>query len=324
MTVHLSRLNWGFFFVVLGGVALAFELGVIDPSLAGQLVALWPVLLIALGFGIILNFSPARIFGGLVVAATFGVVAGALIAGGGHGLSAVCAGSGNQADALLTRGGPFPPGGRVVLELSCADLTWDRQAGTEWAVQAQQGNGPAPVIEQTGDVLQLRTADGVTISNPRRSWHVSLPQVALGDVVATTNATQASIALGGGAIGSFSGTFNASDARLDLGAADMSSAPLSLTLNASSATLLLPVGGDAVPSDVTLNASSLTICAAPAFGLRIASDNTLSSDNFNAVGLERVGDGWQTPGYDTSATRMQLAISANVSSMTLDRTGACP
>jgi hypothetical protein len=129
--------------------------------------------------------------------------------------------------------------------------------------------------------------------------------------------------LGGGPLLLFGGTFNASDARVDLATADMTHGPANLTLNASSATLLLPTGGTGAASTVTLNASSLTLCIAPQLGLRIGYDDTLSSDNFAAAGLERAGDNWQTPGYDSAATRMELHLSANVSSTTLDRSGGC-
>ena len=321
MTINRSRLNWGLFLIVLGAVPLAVEVGLIDKSLTGQLVTLWPVVLIALGIGLMLRLGPAHTAGGLLVAGTFGLILGALIAGGAPSLAGSCAGNVNAAEPSISRSGELSPTGTVALELSCVELTIDRQAGTQWLVQAQQGSGAAPVIEQVGDRLELRTTDRFFTGNSRRAWHVTLPS-ALGAVSLTTNAARGSIDLGGGSLDSFSATLNASDADLDLSALEVVGGGFaaSTTLNASSATVRLPASGS---WSLTANASSLKMCVAPQTALRIAYGGTLSSDNFASAGLERVGGAWQTPGFDSAATRLDVDFSANVSSTNLDRSGGC-
>jgi len=105
VNANRSRLNWGVFLIVLGAIPLAVEVGLIDRTVTGQVVGLWPIVLIALGIGIMLRFGPAHFAGGLLVAATFGLIGGALIAGGSPGLSGTCVGSVKPSDPSVTRSG---------------------------------------------------------------------------------------------------------------------------------------------------------------------------------------------------------------------------
>lgn len=136
----------------------------------------------------------------------------------------------------------------------------------------------------------------------------------------TLNASNAVVGLGGGPLESLDGTFNASDARLDVASAsDLRN--LNLTFNAASGTLSLPAVS--MSGNMTLNASSLTICAAPEAGVRIVHSATLSSDNFGELGLTQSGDAWQTADYGSAAQNIDLNVSSNVSSITPSRAGGC-
>lgn len=55
--MHLDRrfLNWGVFFIVLGGVPLAVQQGLLDRDLAARAWLLWPLLIIAAGVGLLLR-----------------------------------------------------------------------------------------------------------------------------------------------------------------------------------------------------------------------------------------------------------------------------
>ena len=61
----------------------------------------------------------------------------------------------------------------------------------------------------------------------------------------------------------------------------------------------------------------------PTVGLRIDYSDTLSSHNFAEAGLVKANDAWQTPDYAAAADRIDLRLSANVSSVNLDRSGDC-
>ena len=87
MRVNRSLLNWGVFLIALGGVPLAVQQGWADTSIAGDLWRLWPLILVGIGLGLIMRWTPLAWFGGAIVAGTFGLIFGALIAGGFSGIS---------------------------------------------------------------------------------------------------------------------------------------------------------------------------------------------------------------------------------------------
>ena len=72
---------------------------------------------------------------------------------------------------------------------------------------------------------------------------------------------------------------------------------------------------------MTLNASSLTMCLPADAQARIELESTLASDDLGSTGLTSVGDGWQTEGFDTAASRIDLSITSTVSSLTARASG---
>jgi hypothetical protein len=74
---------------------------------------------------------------------------------------------------------------------------------------------------------------------------------------------------------------------------------------------------------MTLNASSLTLCLPAAAQARFELESTLASDDFGGSGLTSIGDGWQTDGFDTAASRIDLSITSTVSSVSVDRPEVC-
>jgi hypothetical protein len=331
--VSRNLLNWGVFFIVLGAIPLAVQAGLLETAVAQQLLRLWPLILIGIGIGLLLRFTPVAALGGVIVAATAGMLAGAVLASGVTGFGdfagfgAGCADTGTSAGgALATQSGTFA-GERVSveMELTCVGLTVERRAGSEWSVEATHAEGRQPRIEPGSDSLRLASDAGRVFvpfaDDGRRTWQVSLPQAAALSTSITLNASNARIDLGGGSLEALNGTFNASDARLDAGTAtDLQS--VGLTWNAASGTLSLPAAS--LAGSMTLNASSVTLCVPPDVGLRLDHQATLSSDNFDELGLSRTAGAWQTADYDAAAQRIELRISSNVSSVELARAGGCP
>jgi hypothetical protein len=303
-------------------VQLAVVLIVIDLATASALLRLWPLILVGLGIGLVLRFSRGQALGGLIVAATFGLLGGVFLAGGVPFASGACAG-GEPSGATQSRNGTAGATFELNAELTCGDMTIDRAPGGAWSVDVQAGD-QTPTIDAAGTSLTLHSVTGGGfLLNPREreSWHVLLPGATELTTNLTVSASTVRANLGNGAVRALSATFNAADATLDFTGATANALSLSGTLNASSVSLILPAAS--VDGSLTINAGSLDICAAPDLGLRVTYDGTLSSNNFSAAGLAQTGKTWQSANYVNAATTADLHISANVSSVTLNPTGGC-
>ncbi len=328
MRINRSLLNWGVFLIALGGVPLAVQQGLADESIAGDLWRLWPLILVGIGLGLIMRWTPLAWVGGALVAGTFGLIFGALIAGGFSGISNTCIGVGN-ADTVTTQDGDLasPTDFAVDLELSCGSLQLDRASDASWDVIATHDESEVPTIEGTQTDLRLRQAEGeggffALAQQVRDEWQVQVPATAALSLDATLNAADASVDLGTGPVATVSATLNASDADFDLGSVTTPQpARLGLTMNASSSSVVLPAGS--LQGDITLNASSLELCIPEGAEARLRVDATLASDDLGSSGLIQDGDGWQTPGYPTAAIRIDLRITSTFSSLSVERPEVC-
>jgi hypothetical protein len=327
MRIDRSLLNWGVFLVALGGVPLAVQRGWADAGIAGEMWRLWPLILVGIGLGLILRWTPVAWLGGAIVAATFGLVFGALIAGGVQGVSSACVGIGGGQAVTTQKSGPASDGSfDLQLELTCGDLGVKRAETAEWTVVAEHGPDDVPAIEATESSLQIDQGGGdalfVLSQQTRSEWQVGLPSAAAISLGMTLNAAAGSADLGSGPVARVDGTFNASDLDLDLSSATTPQpAAISATFNASNGRLSLPAGS--MTGNVTLNASTLEICLPAAAEARFELESTLASDDLSSSGLTRVGDSWQTAGFDTAPSRIDLSITSTVSSVSIERPEVC-
>jgi hypothetical protein len=328
MRINRSLLNWGVFLIALGGVPLAVQRGWAEASIAGDLWRLWPLILVGIGLGLVLRWTPVAWLGGAIVAATFGLVLGALVAGGVQGVSSACVGLGGGEVVSTQKSGPASGSTfDLSLELSCGEATVTRGAAGQWTLQAEHGPEEAPVVEASATGLSLRQASEdaffVLSQQARSEWRVDLPSEPVLDVSMTLNAADGTLDLGAGPVARVSGTFNASDIGLDLGSMTTPQpANLSMTFNAASGQLSLPAGS--ITGSMTLNASSLEVCLPAEAEARFEVESTLASDDLSGSGLVQVGDGWQTPGFDTAPSHVDLSITSTVSSISLVRPEVCP
>jgi hypothetical protein len=317
--VRRGFLNWGIFLVCLGAVPLAVQLNVIDRDVATSLLRLWPLILIGIGLGIMLRFSRAAALGGIVVAATFGILIGVFFAAGFPSFSGACTGDSNGTP--ITRTGAVTGSLELNVELTCGEMTVGRAPGGTWSVDVAAGN-ETPTIESTTSLLRLRSVTHARWpfgSDTRETWHVTVPtEMSLSGNI-TVNAAKIVATLGQGPVGAINVTYNAADGRLDLAGA--SSATLNGTLNASTIGLTLPSGS--FNGNITINASTLNVCSAADTGLRITYDDTLSSQNFASMGLTQSGKTWQSANYSTATAHAEIHISANVSTTNLNPAGGC-
>ena len=321
MHVDSRFLGWGVFFIVLGAVPLAVKQGLIDPDTISGSWRLWPLILIGVGVGLILRRTPAHFLGGLIVAATLGLLFGSLLAGGTSGSPGFGCGSGRSGVALQPVSGGFGTDASVELEMSCGDLTVEPVAGSTWSLIASTPGGRNPIAVSAPDRLEVRS-EGHTWLGPfgddnGESWRLSLPTGPTLDLQATLNAGFARLGLAGTHLQALSMTTNAGRTTIDLSGATVGS--LSYTLNAGQTRIQLP--STPMSGSATVNAGDLGFCVVPGTGLQIDSTSTLASNNFAERGLVQNGSTWTTPGL--ASVQIHLSLSANAGSIKLDPEGGC-
>ena len=344
MHINRSLLNWGVFLIALGGIPLAVDQGWIDSDIAADLGQLWPLILVGIGLGLILRWTPFAWFGGALVAATFGIIFGAAIVSVPDDdiatlqgiIPAIAVGACGSGDAGPASTGEGGPANADVFELdatlSCGELAVGRAAGADWSVDAAHATDDAPVIDESdldGATAQLGLSqrggnDLVFLGSQAQSdWRVGVPRDATLSVGLTLNAARGDIDAGAGPLARLNGTLNASDAVIDLAdAATPQRADVNLTLNASDVTLLLPDGD--LDANLTLNASSLAVCVPQGAPLQVEIGQVLSSDDLSSSGLEEGNPTiWRTPDFSFAGDHILLSVSSTVSSLSIERPETC-
>ena len=178
MTIRRGFLNWGVFLICLGTVPLAIQLGLLDADVAAELLRLWPLILIGIGLGLLLRLTPYAAIGGLVVAATFGVLLGTLLGGGVPG-----------AVRRVPEGRPAGRRSRATARsaalISASESRSPARRSMSRASRARPGHvdvaagDEQPTIDATVDELNLRSDTaagwGPFGGDSRERWNVSLP-----------------------------------------------------------------------------------------------------------------------------------------------------
>lgn len=325
--MHIDRrfLNWGVFFILLGLVPLAIQLRWLEADAVIGWWRLWPLLLVGAGIGLVLRRTPLSFAGGLLVAATFGLMLGGALAGGGTGDFGFACGPGTATTPFATQGGTFGSNASVSLEVNCGELATGTSPGAGWTLSGTAPDGRGPAIEASADRLEVRQARRAWFgpfdpAGGRETWTLTLPTDPMLALSATLNAGSARYDLTGARLSSMSMTVNAGSVTADLSGATVDS--MSATLNAGSMKVGLPAVS--ASGSFTVNAGSLGFCVAPGAGLRISTnDSFLASNNFAERGLTKSGSTWTTPGFDAAATKIELSATANVGRIELDPEGGC-
>ncbi len=321
MELDRRFLNWGVFFIVLGAVPLAVHANLITRDVLDGAWRLWPLILVGLGLGILLRQTPAAIAGGLVVAATFGLVFGAGLAAGPD-VVVGCGGTPGSG-AAVDQQGTFGSSADVQIELGCGALDVTTQSGTGWSLHATNSRNQGPELSSSGSNLTLRSNrhnDFPFFDSGRDDWQLALPSSSNLGVSVDLNAAKGTLDFGAAHLNGLSVTVNAGDARADLSSA--STDGLSVTVNAGNASLALPDEADTNGS-LTVNAGSLNICAPAGLGLQLNTSQGLAGTNFDSAGLIKSGNTWTSPGYDAAPHKANLSITVNLGSATLNPSGGC-
>jgi hypothetical protein len=317
MAIHRARLYWGVFFIVLGGVPLAYNQGAVAMDTVEQLWRFWPVILIGIGLAIVLSRTPASIVGGLVVAASLGLVFGSLLAVGPE----IGCGPDKGPSHTFVRSGTFDGSSPSVhLDLQCGTAQVTASSDDRWQIDASI-RGEDPGVIATSNSLTIRQGDrhGWFFNRSYDLWDILLPS-GMGSLSASVSAGEASFDLAGATIPNASFSLSAGSMTVDLSAASVDN----LTVDSSvGSTSLILDGSSSISVRIENSIGSTEICAPSSLELRIRYTGSLASENFSSAGLAHVNGAWETLGYDTAAHRADLTIDNSVGSVTLNPAGGC-
>ena len=324
--IHRDLAGWGVFFVVAGAVPLAVQLALVPSTVLDRWWSFWPLLLVGIGLGLVLTRTSLEMLGGLIVSGTLGLMAAGIVTSGFGGLgdlpSGVC-GPGDSGTPFEPRSGRFDGAASVEIELDCGTLQVGTTSEGTWTVDGVDENGRGPQVNADSQTLEIAPPDGGvgTFLGERDRWVVRLPTANRLDLRLRVNAGSATANLDGARLGLADVELNAGQATVDLRASTEVD-ELDIGLNAGTLGLYLP--SVSTTGSVEANAGSIRMCAPEGVALRLRTDDSvLSSYDFGSSGLVQAGDAWETPGYDTAVTRIELRIQANAGSIPLDPEEGC-
>jgi hypothetical protein len=327
MSVDRRLVNLGVFLLILGAIPLAVSQGWIGRDAISHAWELWPLILIGIGIGLILRRTPIHFLGGMLVAATFGTMFGALLAGG---LSLGALGCGNAAAAgdpsILDQHGTFTgTPTTVVLNATCTSLAVVPASGAGWGVTVNGTPGAQPTLDQAADRLEVRSLDrtvSIPFSAGRRSrWNVSLGTDGAYAIDLTLNAGEVNLDLAGVHVDSLNAQGNAvGNSRLLLH--DATVGRLDVQINLGDLKIDLPATSS-LTGQIQANLGSVALCADRGTGLRLHDTGAVTSDNFAAAGLIHSGSTWESPGIATATHVVDLGLEGAAASFKLNPSEGC-
>jgi hypothetical protein len=324
--MHIDRrlLGWGAFFILVGGIPLAVRGGVLDEGLVSRWPALWPVLLIGWGLGLLLRRTPVDWLGGAVSAIVFGIMGGGALATGFGGVP-VMSGCGGDASGttFAAQQGTFTGAGQLNVEFNCGTLLIGAVDGADWNVSGSASAGRAPSVATSGSTVSIESAGGGAFFEDlgESNWKVSVPRAPELGLGVTLNAGEGTADLAGATISSVSLTVNAGSFSMDLAGATRVG-DVNATVNAGNATVSLPAGGRS--ANLSLNAGNLDVCVPAGAALRVRWSGTLGANDLDDSGLVMVDDNtWTSAGFVDSQPHLELHVTANAGSFGMSIGGTC-
>jgi hypothetical protein len=318
--MHVDRrlLGWAVFFIVAGAIPLAVQAGVISAAAIDQWWSYWPLILIGIGLGLLLRRTVLDGLGGLIIAATFGLMVGGALAGGlvpfgGMG-SGICGGAGGT--AFEPRSGDLGERARVGLKVDCGNLAVTTAPGATWTVSGTDDDGTGPHLESSPRRLEARSDDAPGMFLGRTDLHVALPTQPSIDLELDVNAGTMRVDLAGATIEDVDLELNAGDATFDLGDV-VAIDSIAVDINAGSVLVLLPA--HSLRGAIEVNAGSIDLCAPDGVALRLDTGaSVLASHDYDDAGLVENDGVWETPGYASAPIQISLRTEARAGSFSLD------
>lgn len=326
MRINRGFLAWGVFLLLVGAVPLAVRAGYLTDDQIRNVGSLWPLILIGIGVGILLARTRFAFLGGLLVAATFGLIVGGLLAGGVDGIGVSACGPGSGTTAFPTREGPLTgTSASIDINLNCGQVNVSTGSGNSWRVEGEDRDGTGPNLNADNDSLSVRSRDSdrgpLGALSDREIWRITLPDAVRLDLNMELNAGSSTIDLGGASVEALELNLNAGSAVLDLGSLHELGG-LQVGLNAGSLNLTLP--NQSFSGSIEANAGSVNLCVPPGAALKLnTAESIVASYDYEDHGLVKDGSTWRTPGFDTAAVRIELDTRANAGSFSLDPEDGC-
>jgi hypothetical protein len=318
MRVAKGRLNWGVFFILLGAVPLAYHQGVVTQSQIGDAWRLWPLVVVGIGVGFILSRTPAYFVGGMIVAATLGLMFGSLFAVGPN------VGCGHHGGTVtnVSQSGVFDGPASVELNLQCgtADITTSTDA--QWHVDASNAAGHNAGISSSANSVTVETDKSGTdwFNRGDDTWKIALPQQSQLDLRANMDLGDAAYSLNGATLTSATFNMNLGTLHVDLSGAHVGT----LTVSASLGSAWVQLDGSSdLTGDIKTSLGSFKLCVPSELGLQIKTTDSLSSTDLGHLGMYRVGDYWETPNFQTATHKATLTIDTSLGSFELQSSGGC-
>jgi hypothetical protein len=264
--------------------------------------------------------------GGLIVSATLGLFAAGILTGGFGGIgefpSTVC-GPGSAGTAFPSSSGQFETDAEVRVEVACGTLEIRTTEGDTWTVEGVDESGVGPSVQADSESLEVTPPDGDVgrFLGERDRWVVRLPTAHRLDLHLTVDAGEAVADLVRARLGIVEVELNAGTATVNLADA-IEVDGIDVGVNAGTLGMYLPAVS--TTGSIQANAGSIRLCAPEGVALRLETGSSvLSSQDFESAGLVQNGDAWETPGYDTAVTRIELQTQANAGSFSLNPPEGC-
>lgn len=322
MRVHRGLLFWGLALITAGAIAFALQEGYLDRDTMAGAWRLWPLILVAIGFSLIVSRTSVAVLGTVVAGLVIGGIVGTVI-GVGPGIWGSC-GSGPAVGDLAQQSGSFT-GSSASLDwrLNCGrvDVTVT-SAPDGWSVAAGSTASGQPTVASGDATLRIDSAsdNGNVFSDRGDRWNVTLPATTTYGATIHANAGKLNLDLSGAAFTSLDLQPNAADLHLLLDDASISG--FDLEMNLASASLTANTGTD-LSGSIRVNLGSINLCAPSGLAMSITSSGSLFTTNLGGQGLVHSGDTWESAGYASATHRITLNVHGNLASFTLNPSGGC-
>lgn len=325
MHIRRSFLGWGVFLILAGAIPLAVRAGYISNDDLSRYWSLWPLILIGIGVGLILSRTSFDFVGGLIVAATVGIIVGGLLSAGVSGFSGGSCGSSAGTTGFAPRDGTLASTAEISIRLDCGEMTVGVAQGTDWHLEGSDADGLGPKVDADASSLDIQSRHEGGTSwlgfGDRETWRLTLPAAPTLGLDLQVNAGSGTLDLTGARFAEVGLEMNAGSAVLDLG--DVAAiSTIDIRLNAGSLGVTLP--NLSLTGSIHANAGSAKICVPPGAGVRLhTGESIIASYDYAGHGLVQDGSTWTTPGFDSAPVRIDLETKANAGSFTLNPEAGC-
>jgi len=298
-----SKVFWGFLLVLVGGLFLLSNLGVLDWGVWDTIWRAWPIVLVLWGVSVLLR--PTGRLGAVLTAviAVLAVVGVLALAYNAH-LKAGEGGASGAGEIALAQ--PFDAGIKNVnlsLTFGAGEIRLDGKAAPSQLASGTLGfiaKEPTVTYSASGEAADLRIdmAGGTWTGSigPRGPvWNISLNPAPTYSLDLESGACSADLDLSALRVASFDLSTGASDTRITFGDP-----------------------GRNATAELKYGVASATIRVPRSVGVRVDMSSALVGSNLRAQGFAKSDGTWTSSGYDTKTSHLDIGVSAGVGSFNIE------